>query len=236
MTTHHREFRFGKMKSHSIKALLRELEEQRWDDHRYYHRSRINQSLHLISAISFLIAYVQAAALNPTIAALMGWGVAMTTRQAGHFLFEPKDYDRVNEATHYYKESIKIGYNLRRKVVLLSVWALTPLLLWANPTVFGLFQQHHSWGDYFYNLSVLWIAVGAGALVFRTVQLFFIRDIATGLIWVLKILTDPFHDIKLYYRSPFYLLGGQLIDPMADVIARNAQARPGEGDEKAFLT
>ena len=31
---------------------------QRWDDHRYYHHSRINQTLHLISAISFVCAYV----------------------------------------------------------------------------------------------------------------------------------------------------------------------------------
>ena len=29
------------------------LQEQRWDDHRYYHHSRINQALHLVSAISF---------------------------------------------------------------------------------------------------------------------------------------------------------------------------------------
>ena len=28
-----------------------------WDDHRYYHQSRINQTLHLISAVSFLVAY-----------------------------------------------------------------------------------------------------------------------------------------------------------------------------------
>jgi len=33
---------------------------QRWDDHRYYHHSRINQSLHLISAISFVVAYAHA--------------------------------------------------------------------------------------------------------------------------------------------------------------------------------
>lgn len=33
------------------------LREQRWDDHRYYHHSTINQTLHLISAISFLVAY-----------------------------------------------------------------------------------------------------------------------------------------------------------------------------------
>ena len=36
------------------------LAEQRWDDHRYYHHSRINQSLHLLSALSFLCAYAAA--------------------------------------------------------------------------------------------------------------------------------------------------------------------------------
>ena len=37
---------------------LTALATQRWDDHRYYHHSRINQSLHLVSALSFLCAYV----------------------------------------------------------------------------------------------------------------------------------------------------------------------------------
>ena len=45
-------------------------------------------------------------------------------------------------------------------------------------------------------------------------QLFFIRDVQTGLVWMTKILTDPFHDLVLYYKAPFYLLRGQLIDPM----------------------
>ena len=43
-----------------IKNFLQELRTQRWDDHRYYHHSRINQSLHFVSAISFLFAYVMA--------------------------------------------------------------------------------------------------------------------------------------------------------------------------------
>ena len=37
-----------------------ELKVQRWDDHRYYHHSKVNQSLHLVSATSFLFAYVVA--------------------------------------------------------------------------------------------------------------------------------------------------------------------------------
>lgn len=37
-----------------MERFLDVLRTQRWDDHRYYHHSRINQSLHLVSAISFL--------------------------------------------------------------------------------------------------------------------------------------------------------------------------------------
>ncbi|MGD8571361.1 MAG: DUF962 domain-containing protein, partial [Gammaproteobacteria bacterium] len=98
-----------------------ELQQQRWDDHRYYHQSRVNQALHLLSAMSFLSAYVLLF-INPVAAVLMGWIVAMCLRQVGHFFFEPKDYDKINQATHEHKEQIKVGYNLRRKVVLLSIW------------------------------------------------------------------------------------------------------------------
>jgi hypothetical protein len=44
------------------------------------------------------------------------------------------------------------------------------------------------------------------------VQLFFIKDVQTGLVWAAKILTDPFHDIMLYYKAPLYLLRGELLD------------------------
>ena len=44
--------------------------------------------------------------------------------------------------------------------------------------------------------------LGVGGLVFRTVQLFFIRDVETGLVWAAKILTDPFNDFRLYRRAP----------------------------------
>src|ERR1700712_739462 len=99
-----------------IKSFLEQLRTQRWDDHRYYHHSRINQSLHLVSAISFVVAYVMVF-FDAGVAGLIGWLVSMTSRQAGHFFFEPKHYDVINKASHEHKEEIKVGYNLRRKVV-----------------------------------------------------------------------------------------------------------------------
>ncbi len=191
---------------------LEALRVQRWDDHRYYHHSRINQTLHLISALSFVWAYVLLV-VNPAVAALIAWLISMTTRQAGHFFFEPKGYDVVNHATHEHKEDIKVGYNLRRKVVLMSVWALSPVALLADPTLRGLLPQVTSAAGFLQNLGSVWLVVGLGGLLFRTAHLFFLRDVQTGLVWLTKIVTDPFHDVKLYYRAPLYLLRGELIDP-----------------------
>ncbi|SDP66678.1 hypothetical protein SAMN05216303_10625 [Rhodoferax sp. OV413] len=189
-----------------------QLRMQRWDDHRYYHHSRINQSLHLVSAVSFVCAYALLFK-DPALAALLAWLVSMTSRQAGHFFFEPKGYDVVNQATHEHKEDIKVGYNLRRKVVLLAIWAASPLLLVWQPGLFGLLEPHTTWEGFARNTGLLWLAVGVGGLVFRTVHLFFIKDVEAGLVWMTKILTDPFHDILLYYKAPLALLRGELIEP-----------------------
>lgn len=196
-----------------MKAFLKALQIQRWDDHRYYHHSRINQSLHFVSALSFISAYVMIF-FNPVAAALTGWLVSMTTRQAGHFFFEPKGYDTVNQATHEHKEEIKVGYNLQRKLVLIAIWAVAPLLLYVDPTLFGIFEPATGKSDLIDQIALIWLFIGIGGLIFRTVHLFFIRDVQTGLVWMTKILTDPFHDLKLYCTAPLHLLRGELIDPM----------------------
>jgi hypothetical protein len=195
-----------------MQAFLEALRTQRWDDHRYYHHSRINQTLHLVSAISFLFSYVMIFK-DPAISALAGWLVAMTTRQTGHFFFEPKDYDVVNKATHEYKEEIKVGYNLRRKVVLLTIWALSPLPLYFDPTYFGLFAPAADKTGFVRHVAMIWLVLGIAGVLFRTVQLFLVKDVQTGLVWVTKILTDPLHDIKIYHKAPLALMRGELIDP-----------------------
>ncbi|WP_028138099.1 hypothetical protein [Bradyrhizobium japonicum] len=195
-----------------IKNYLEQLRIQRWDDHRYYHHSRINQSLHFVSALSFLFAYVWLF-VDPVVSALVGWLISMTSRQAGHFFFEPHTYDHVNQATHEYKEEIKVGYNLQRKVVLMAIWALSPLVLVIDPTLFGLFTPWQGATDFMRQVAKIWLVVGGGGLLFRTVHLFFIRDVETGLVWMTKILTDPFHDLMLYHKAPLALMRGELMDP-----------------------
>src|ERR1700745_1088647 len=90
----------------TMNSFREELAEQRWDDHRYYHHNRVNQTLHLVSATCFLASYVLIF-VNPIWAVRAAWPLAMIVRQVGHFWFEPKTYDEVNQATHEYKESVK---------------------------------------------------------------------------------------------------------------------------------
>ncbi|KNZ33706.1 MAG: membrane protein [Methylibium sp. NZG] len=195
-----------------MKNFLQMLHVQRMDDHRYYHHSRINQSLHLLSAVTFVCAYVLMFS-DPVMAALLGWLIAMTSRQIGHFFFEPKGYDTVNQATHEHKEDIKVGYNLRRKVVLQSIWALSPVVLYIEPSLFGLMEPSTTLEGFVRQVGAVWLALGIGGLLFRTIHLMFLQDVQTGLVWMTKILTDPFHDIMLYYKAPLHLLRGELIDP-----------------------
>ncbi|OYU32734.1 MAG: hypothetical protein CFE39_01920 [Comamonadaceae bacterium PBBC2] len=191
-----------------MKDFFKELQTQRWDDHRYYHHCRINQSLHLLSAMSFVVAYGMLF-IDPPVAALIAWMVSMTSRQSGHFFFEPLGYDHVNQATNDHKEEIKVGYNLRRKAVLLSVWALLPLAIYLKPGLMGWLPAHDDFSGFLHAVGYAWLYLGVAALLFRTVHLFFIKDVQTGLVWMTKILTDPFHDIYLYHKAPLQLLKGQ---------------------------
>jgi len=47
--------------------------------------------------------------------------------------------------------------------------------------------------------------VGAGGFLFRIAQLILTKDPMTAAVWAVKIFTDPFHDIALYYKSPLHL-------------------------------
>lgn len=191
-----------------MKSFREHLAEQRWDDHRFYHHSLVNQSLHMLSACTFLCAYLLAFR-DLALASLIGWGIAMTSRQCGHFFFEPKGYDEANQVSHEYKEAVKVGYNLERKWVFMALWALSPVPLLLDPTLFGLLTPHGDAWQFVRHLGLIWLAIGVAGLAFRTVQLFFLRDVQTGLVWATKIVTDPFNDVRLYHKAPIRLLKGE---------------------------
>ena len=200
----------------TFSGFMRELRRQRWDDHRYYHQSRINQSLHLISAISFLCAYV-IVFKAPMAAVLIAWCVGMATRQTGHYVFEPASFDRINNATNDHKEAIKVGFNQKRKTLLIACVLLAPLVLLLDPTLFGLADKPAGPREFADRVALMWLGLALAAILIRMGQLTAARGFATALVWVVKIATDPFHNVHIYWKSPYYLLvKGQLYDPLEE--------------------
>jgi hypothetical protein len=65
--------------------------------------------------------------------------------------------------------------------------------------------------------GIAWLFLGVAGMLFRVLQLWAKENLQAGLAWAFKIMTDPFHDIKLYYKSFYYVMRGELIDPMAHV-------------------
>ena len=197
-----------------MQSFLEALKIQRWDDHRYYHHSRINQSLHLVSALSFLVAYFTIFT-NPVASALIGWLVSMVSRQVGSFLLRAEGLRRRSiRPRHEHKEDIKVGYNLRARSCCWPSGRCRRCCCGSIRRCSGCFREPRATRQFLRHVGQVWLTVGIGALLFRTVQLFFRQDVQTGLVWLTKIITDPFHDVMLYYKAPLYLLRGELIDPM----------------------
>ena len=185
---------------------------QRWDDHRYYHHSRINQTLHLVSAISFLCAYAlaftdPAAGGDDRLAGgddhapgrpLLLRAEGLRPHQPGDPRAQGRDQGRLQSAPQGRADD-DLGAVAGRG--LSQSDAVRPL--GAAQDRDGIHPARRA------ALAVL----GIGGLLFRTVHLFFIQSVQTGLVWATKILTDPFHDIKLYCKAPLALLRGELIDP-----------------------
>jgi hypothetical protein len=102
-------------------------------------------------------------------------------------------------------------------MVLMGVWAAIPLVLWLQPSLWGLIEPANSVAGWVHDVGIAWLALGVAGLVFRVLQLWAQQDLFTGLVWMTKILTDPFHDIALYHRAPLHLRRGERIDPMSHV-------------------
>ena len=181
------------------------LRKQRWDDHRYYHHSRINQSLAPGKRAQFPVcAYVLLfSSIRHSRLPWSAGSLAMVSRQVRPFFLRTARVtdDQVNNATHEHKEEIKVGYNLQRKIVLLTIWALSPLVLFARSDTVRAVRSRpcrcrRSSCDHV--AAQIWLAESvSGGLLFRTDAPVILhrRTSQTGLVWLCKILTDPFHDM-----------------------------------------
>jgi hypothetical protein len=117
----------------------------------------------------------------------------------------------------------------------MSLWAISPVVLFFSPSVFGLIDPAVGFEGYLHDVGIAWLYLGIGGMLFRVIHLFFIKDVMTGLVWGFKIMTDPFHDFMIYRKAPLALLRGELIDPMLHVREHEEEFTAEDGDEAKTL-
>jgi len=94
----------------------------------------------------------------------------MTTAAGGSLLLRAQGYDHVNHATHDHKEEIKVGYNLNRRSFLMTIWALSPLVLFLVRPCSGRLRRGPRRLISMRQVAKVWLAIGIGGLLFRTVH------------------------------------------------------------------
>jgi len=112
--------------------------------------------------------------------------VSMTSRQIGHFFFERRVMTRKRRHSRIQRGG-QGRLQFRRKVVLLSIWAFAPLPLYFSE-FFGMISP---WKARF-GLSIRSGCAGCYrgcGVILQSIQLFFIKDLQTGLVCAIKILT-----------------------------------------------
>lgn len=171
----------------ALKSFYAEVMRRKQDDHHASHSNVVNQLLHLVSSSVFIYCYMIAFS-NLTRAMCYGLA-ALFARQFGHAILEPPCHD---------KEESLLGFNTRHKTlvvlgyVLVFVWHLAQASPWtwaALSPIMGVVAQE--W--FFWTLLV----VGG-----RVLYLVWAHNLRTALIWLVKLLTDPFTDIATYVMSP----------------------------------
>ena len=95
----------------------------------------------------FLVAYVLVFT-DPAIAALIGWLVAMRAGKPVTSSSSPRATTRSTRRPTSTRKRSRSATTCNRKIVLLAIWALSPLLLWFDPTLFGMFAPHRTAGEF----------------------------------------------------------------------------------------
>ena len=112
---------------------------------------------------------------------------SLAIRQLGHAILEPPCHD---------KERALLGFNTRDKSLLVAGYLLVPIIyLTANS--FSL-KTFHSMIPI---VAHLWFFLTLAVILGHMVLLRWKYDFRSSMVWLVKLVTDPFTDIAAYYTS-----------------------------------
>jgi glutamate-1-semialdehyde 2,1-aminomutase len=166
-----------------VRAFHAEVMKRKEDDHDASHHDLVNQALHLLSSSAFVFAYVMLFA-DLTLAMWVGLP-ALFLRQIGHAVFEPPAHER---------ERALLGFTTRSKTLIVLGYLSIPLLHLAHGYSVGV----AGFADLAPGIARHWFVYTLLIVPGRTAYLVWKRGRRNGMIWLVKLLTDPLTDLVMY--------------------------------------
>ena len=184
----------GSLVPQSVTNFYTEIMRRKHDDHLASHSNVINQALHLLSSSTFIFCYALIF-FDLTAAVCLGLA-ALFIRQFGHAILEPPCHD---------KEQLLLGFNTRDKSIIVGGYlAITIAVLTKEGS-----WSRAGWIAAGPTLAHWWFFLTVAVVLGHVVFLAWKHDVRSSLIWFVKLITDPFTDIKAYYTSPLRLLANE---------------------------
>jgi glutamate-1-semialdehyde 2,1-aminomutase len=169
-----------------VRDFCAEIMQRKHDDHVASHSNLINQFFHLLSSTVFIICYFWA--YFDLSKAMCAGLVSLAIRQGGHAILEPPCHD---------KEQALLGFNTRDKSLLVASYLLVPALLFFLAGYSGIKNFHWTLAI----LADLWFSITLTVVLGHVLLLSRKFNFRSSMIWLVKLITDPFTDIAAYYTS-----------------------------------
>jgi glutamate-1-semialdehyde 2,1-aminomutase len=174
-----------------LTSFYTEIMHRKHDDHLASHSNVVNQVLHLLSSSTFIFCYVLIF-FDLTLAVCLGLA-ALFVRQFGHAVLEPPCHD---------KEQLLLGFNTRDKTIIVAGYGLIFAAVLAR-------VHARSWGAVVGAAPTLahwWFFLTLAVVFGHVAFLAWKHNLRNSLIWLVKLVTDPFTDIAAYYGSPYRIV------------------------------
>ncbi|HEY2526122.1 MAG TPA: aminotransferase class III-fold pyridoxal phosphate-dependent enzyme [Candidatus Binataceae bacterium] len=164
-----------------------EIMQRKHDDHEASHSNLVNQFFHLLSSSTFIACYVWA--FFDLTSAMCAGLAALFVRQFGHAILEPPCHD---------KEKALLGFNTRDKSFVVAGYFLIPIAYLAKADSLAAGTLHVMVPT----VARLWFLLTLAVIVAHVALLVWKYDLRSSMIWLVKLVTDPFTDIIAYRSSP----------------------------------
>jgi len=168
----------------TLQEFYEEVMRRKEDDHAASHSNTVNQFMHLISSTIFIINYCT---IWSNCTATMATGLfSLFLRQSGHAIFEPPCHD---------EEELLLGFNTRSKCFVVAGYTLAPLI--------SLLRLSNDVGFFLTLASIArsWLGVTLFFVLGHTGLLWMQYGFRISMVWLIKLVTDPFTDVLVYYPS-----------------------------------